>query len=244
MSSLEFSASKKALLWPPLLAGNLIRRYRRFMADVRLTSGETVTAHCPNTGSMIGCSEPGRKVYLSYHDDPKRKLKYSWQLIEMPDSLVGINTSVPNRLVAESIRAGRIPPLKDYDKVRSEVKAGKNSRIDLLLEKENTAPCYVEIKNCTLVENGAASFPDAVTSRGLKHLKELQALVRAGNRAAMFYLIQRMDAVRFKAADQIDPDYARELKSARRNGVEVMAFDVAIDMKSIRIRKQVPFQED
>lgn len=244
MPALEFSESQKAILWPPLTAGFLIRRYRRFMADVRLASGEVVTAHCPNTGSMLGCSESGRKVFLSYHDDPKRKLKYTWQIIEMPASPVGINTAVPNRLVAESIGAGLIPPLSGYDRIRREVKVGEKSRIDLKLEKKGATPCYVEIKNCTLVEKGLACFPDAVTARGLKHLKELQALVKGGNRAVMFYLIQRMDAVEFRSADHIDPTYSRELKTARSNGVEIMAFDVGIDLKSIRIRNRIPLHRD
>jgi len=172
------------LKWPPLIQGILIKRYKRFMADVKLKNGHVVTAHCPNSGSMMECSEPGRKVYLSRHNNPKRKLKYTWEMIEMPSSLVGVNTMVPNQLVKVSVSAGKIPGLSSFDQVRPEVRYGENSRIDLLLEKGDER-CFVEIKNCTLVTDGVACFPDAVTSRGLKHLKELQNQVRSGDRSVM-----------------------------------------------------------
>jgi len=228
------------LIWPPMIRGTLNRRYKRFLADVRLGNGHGVTAHIPNSGSMLTCSEPGRTVYLSRHNDPRRRLNYTWELIEMPTSLVGVNTMVPNRLVKSAILAGRVPGLRGYDTVRSEVRYGTNSRIDLLLEK-GPARCLVEVKNCTLVVDGVASFPDAVTTRGLKHLRELQAQVRSGDRCVMFYLIQRMDGRRFEPADAIDPAYGRELRQAIQNGVEVMAYDVAIDLKGIEIHKKVPF---
>lgn len=228
------------LTWPPLLQGTLLRRYKRFLADVRLKNGHVVTAHCPNSGSMLACSEPGRAVYLSRHNNPKRRLRYTWELIEMPASLVGVNTLVPNRLVKAAVLAGRIDGLTGYERVRSEVNYGANSRIDLLLEKGGMR-CFVEVKNCTLVEEGAASFPDAVTARGLKHLRELQEQVRTGARSVMFYLIQRMDALRFQPADAIDPKYGRELKRAIQNGVEVMVYDVAIDLEGIEINHKVPF---
>lgn len=229
------------LLWPPLTQGTLIRRYKRFLADVRLRNGHRVTAHCPNSGSMLTCSEPGRKVYLSRHNDPRRKLKYTWELIEMPTSLVGVNTMVPNRLVKAAILAGRIPELSGYESVRSEVRYGTNSRIDLLIEK-GSRRCLVEVKNCTLLKDGVASFPDAVTTRGLKHLKELQAQVRSGDRCVMFYLIQRMDGRRFEPADTIDPEYGRELRRALQNGVEAMAYDVTIDLQGIEINRTIPFE--
>jgi len=229
----------KGLPWPPLISGTLIRRYKRFMADVKLESGVTVTAHCPNTGSMMGCSEPGRAVYLSYHNNPNRKLKYTWELIDMPNSLVGINTSIPNRLVFKSIEEKLIGDLHGYTRIFKEYKISNNSRIDLLLEN-NDSRCFVEIKNCTLVEKGIALFPDAVTSRGKKHLVELQKLVASGNRCVMFYLIQRMDAKRFKPACHIDPAYCDELKVALKNGVEVMAYDVDIDLEKISINDKIP----
>lgn len=190
---------------------------------------------------MKACSEPGRPVWVSYHDDPKRKLKYSWQVIEMPTSLVGVNTMVPNRLVFQSIRDGLVGELAGYDEIRSEVKAGKNSRIDLLLTRENEL-CYVEVKNCTLVEEGYARFPDAVTTRGLKHLTELTALVAEGHRAAMFYLVQRMDAEYFSPADDIDPAYGKGLRKAVESGVEILVYDVAIDSRSICLNGRIPYR--
>lgn len=226
--------------WPPLISGTLISRYKRFLADVRLESGEIITAHCPNSGAMTGCSQPGRKVFISFHDDPRRKLKYTWQLIDMPTSLVGVNTMIPNRLVAQSIKQGLIGDLLGYRNVFTEIKVGKNSRIDLLLENSEKDRCYVEVKNCTLVENGQALFPDAVTSRGKKHLVELQGLVNQGYRCVMFYLIQRMDSQKFSPADQIDPGYGKELRKAVSNGVEILAYDVRIDYEHIKIHRQVP----
>lgn len=228
-----------SLRWPELASGILIRRYKRFLADVRLDDGRTVTAHCPNSGSMMGCSEPGRRVYLSAHDNPSRKHRYAWELIRMPASLVGVNTLVPNRLVAASVRAGLISELSGYEDIRSEVKYGTNSRIDLLLVGGGKK-CYLEIKNCTLVESGRAFFPDAVTARGLKHLEELRAEVRAGNRAVMFFLIQRMDAVEFSPAAHIDPAYSAELRKAVEGGVETLCYDTTIDLESIRLRGPVP----
>jgi sugar fermentation stimulation protein A len=229
------------LEWPELLRGTLIKRYKRFIADVKLRNGHIVTALCPNTGSMKSCSEPGRTVYLSRHNRPERKLKYTWELIEMPTSLVGVNTGIPNKLVKKSIEQGIIKELTGFNKIRSEVKYGKNSRIDILLENNNKKT-FIEIKNCTLMEKGVCYFPDAVTSRGLKHLIELQREVQSGNRAVMFYLIQRMDVTRFEPASHIDSAYSEELKKAYSNGVKILAYDVKIDTKEIAINKPVPFK--
>jgi sugar fermentation stimulation protein A len=229
-----------SIRWPQLSTGKLIKRYKRFLADVALESGEVVTAHCPNTGSMQGCSQPGRPVYLSYHDNPKRKLKYTWELIDMPTSLVGVNTLVPNRLVARSIIAGRIKELRGYADLRREVKVGDHSRIDLRLSGGDRRRCYIEIKNCTLVADGMARFPDAVTTRGQKHIRELQKLAASGNRCVMFYFIQRMDALAFKPADQIDQAYGKALRRAVQNGVEALVYDVHIDLDGIRIRNKLP----
>jgi sugar fermentation stimulation protein A len=228
------------LVWPPLIKGTLLKRYKRFLADVKLKDGTVVTAHCPNTGSMQGCSEPGRPVYLSSHDNPKRKLKYTWELIEMPSSLVGVNTLVPNRLVFESIKAGRVPELTGYETADREVKINDHTRLDFALTAADGQRCYGEIKNCTLVNDGVALFPDAVTARGLKHLSELEALVDTGNRCVMFYFIQRMDAGVFRPADQIDPEYGRGLRRAVRSGVEMLAYDVFIDLKGIRLNRRIP----
>jgi len=230
------------LRWPELIPGTLIKRYKRFLADVRLKDGGVVTAHCPNSGSMKACAEPGQPVYLSSHDNPKRKLKYTWEIIEMPTSLVGVNTLVPNRLVKASIEQGAIKELKGYDTVKSEINTGKGSRLDLVLTKENKTPCFVEIKNCTLVADGIASFPDAVTARGLKHLVELQRLARQGNRSVIFYLVQRMDAKIFTPADTIDPVYGKELRRAKKNRVDILVYDVIIDLKKIVIGNRLPFK--
>ena len=159
----------------------------------------------------------------------------------MPTSLVGVNTLVPNKLVKTSILADKIQELSGFDRVRSEIKYGGNSRIDLLLEKGETQ-CFVEVKNCTLVTDGVAYFPDAVTSRGLKHLVELQQQVRLGNRGVMFFLVQRMDARMFKPADHIDPAYGKELRRAFRNGVEIMVYDVILDLKKIELNRRMPYE--
>lgn len=227
--------------WPRLIQGTLIKRYQRFKADVRRRNGHVLTAHCPNSGSMLGCSEPGRAVYLSRHDHPNRKLKYTWEMIEMPTSLVGVNTWVPNQLVKESIIRKKIRPLRGYEKIRSEVRYGQNSRIDLLLESAEER-CFVEVKNCTLVEDSVGYFPDAVTARGLKHLLELQKELRKGSRCIMLYLVQRMDAKRFRPADHIDPAYGKELRRAVRNGVEVLVYDVFLNLEGISINGRLPVE--
>jgi sugar fermentation stimulation protein A len=225
---------------PELISGNLIRRYKRFLADVRLDSGETVTAHCPNSGSMKGCAVPGCPVWLSVSDNPRRKLKYTWELIKTPASMIGINTQVPNRLVKTAIETGQIPELGGYGTVRSEVTVRKGTRLDLCLEEPGRRRCYVEIKNCTLVEDGTAMFPDAVTVRGQKHLDELKDLVKTGHRAVIFFLIQRMDAQRFAPAAGIDPAYARKLVQAKGHGVEIVTRDVVIDPARIRVHRSLP----
>ena len=235
-------AASEGLHWPELIPGKLVKRYKRFLADVALENGETtVTAHCPNSGSMQACSEPGRPVFISFHDNPKRKLKYTWELIQMPTSLVGVNTQVPNRLVYHSILKGMVDELAGYDTVKREVKAGKHSRLDLMLSGKGRRLCYVEVKNCTLVEDGVAQFPDAVTTRGRKHLLELQSLVAGGSRCVMFYLIQRMDAQVFKPADHIDPAYGQALRQAAQKGVEVLVYDVTIDQQQIVLNNSVPY---
>ena len=242
MNKIKKSTPSTGLVWPELTPGVLVKRYKRFMADVKLTGGELVTAHCPNSGSMKECCEPGRPVYLSFHDNPKRKLKYTWELIEMPASMVGINTLIPNRLVAESIEADQVSDLKGYDNLAREVKTADNTRLDILLSRKDGNRCYIEIKNCTLVKEGVAYFPDAVTSRGLKHLVELSSLVSKGFRCVIFYVIQRMDAKIFQPADHIDPEYGRTLRQALKNGVEILVFDTRIDLKTIRLNRKIPYR--
>ena len=227
--------------WPNLICGTLIKRYKRFLCDVKLRNNHRVTAHCPNTGSMKGCYQPGCPVYLSRHNHPHRKLKYTLEMTDMETSLVGVNTMVPNKLVKESILEGRVKELSGCSSVRSEVPYGTSSRIDLLLEIGKQR-CFVEIKNCTLVEDRVAYFPDAVSSRGLKHLFELQREVLAGNRCIMFYLIQRSDAQLFKPADHIDKDYGEALRRVFNDGVEIIVYDVNINLSEIVLNKPVPFK--
>jgi len=233
-------AAPAKLPWPPLVKGTLLRRYQRFLADVVLENGDTVTAHCPNTGSMKDCCAPDRPVYLSVHDNPRRKLKYTWELIQMPTSLVGVNTLMPNRLVKHAVQAGQVAELSGYGTVRSEVKIGAHTRVDLMLQDGRGGICHVEIKNCTMVRDGVARFPDAVTARGLKHLQELAGQVAAGHRSVMFYVIQRMDAAAFAPADDIDPAYGSALRNALANGVEILAYDVHIDLRAIRLNRRLP----
>lgn len=232
-------ANNPTITWPPLLRGTLVKRYKRFLADVVLDDGRKVTAHCPNSGSMAQCSLPGRPVYLSEHNNPKRKLKFTWELIEMPTSLVGVNTLVPNRLVAGSVTGGLVPELTGYEQVRAEVKVGEHSRLDLMLSSPERRDCYIEIKNCTLVDDGVARFPDARTVRGQKHLDELIKLKRAGARAVIFFVVQRTDARSFSPADTIDPDYGRILRQVVDQGVEMLAYDTTIDLKGIALNQRL-----
>ncbi|MDZ7262026.1 MAG: DNA/RNA nuclease SfsA [candidate division KSB1 bacterium] len=222
----------------PLIEGTLIQRYKRFLADARLSDGSVVTAHCPNSGSMLSCNLPGSRILLSRSNNPRRKLSYTWELIQVDSVWVGINTNVPNRLVYEALVANQIPELRGYDSIRREVKYGENSRIDLLLEREQDL-CFIEVKNVTLVENGVAYFPDAVTQRGTKHLHELMAMVRQGHRAIMFYLIQRKDGRLFKPADSIDPVYGQTLRKAISNGVEILAYQAEVTPWEIRLGQKV-----
>lgn len=240
--------SYKGYEMPPLIQGNLLKRYKRFLADVELDDGTVVTAHCPNSGSMKGCAQTGARVWISTSDNPKRKLKYTWELIHSKDTYIGINTQVPNKLVKQSIEHGIVEELSAYTKVKAEVKTSAHTRLDLMLEDEAGKRCYVEIKNCTLVEDGLASFPDAVTTRGQKHLEELVTLHEQGHEAVIFYLIQRMDAKRFTPAADIDPVYAQKLVWAAQKGVKIITRDVRIDPDAgpglIRLRRSVPVDLD
>lgn len=237
----EFDTARSILFWPELIAGTLIQRYKRFLADIRLADGTVVTAHCPNSGRMTSCCEPGRPAYVSRQNLPTRKLRFTWEIIEMSHSLVGVNTMVPNRLVYHSARTGRIAELAGYKRVEKEVRAGARTRLDLMLTDDSGKRCYVEIKNCTLVENKTAIFPDAVTARGKNHLVVLQELAAQGHRCMMFYLVQRMDAVQFSPADRIDPAYGNELRKAVGNGLEIVVYDVHLDLEGIRLRRRLPF---
>ena len=220
----------------PLHPGVLIQRYKRFLADVTLDSGETVTAHCPNPGSMLGLKDPGSRCWLSHTDDPKRKLKYTLEILEADGALVGINTNRPNALAQEAIEAGTIPALAGYDTLRREVKYGANSRIDLLLESQDRPACYVEVKNCHLMRTpGLAEFPDSVTTRGAKHLGELREMVRQGHRAVQLFIVQRPDCKALSPADDLDPTYAQALRAAATAGVEVMAWACAVTVEGVEV---------
>jgi sugar fermentation stimulation protein A len=221
----------------PLIRGTLLRRYKRFLADIKLDDGTEVTAHCANPGAMLGLKDAGAEVWLSPSRNPKRKLKYSWELMHADGGLVGINTAHPNGIVAEAIEAGRIEPLQGYEEMRREVKYGQNSRIDLLLRQSGRPDCYVEVKNVHLMRQpGLAEFPDSVTKRGAKHLVELADMVAAGHRSVMVYLVQRTDCQRFGIAGDIDPAYAEELHRAMGRGVEAICYDCRIDTAGIQVR--------
>ena len=224
----------------PLIAGRLIRRYKRFMADVELADGRRVTAHCANSGSMRGLCEEGAEVWLSPAQNPKRKLKYTWELVRSGRSLVGINTQHPNALVAEAIERRKIPELAGYAGLRREVRYGRNSRIDILLEDDAKPPCYVEIKNVHFRRQpGLAEFPDAVTARGTKHLAELSDMVKAGRRAVMLYLVQRGDCRRLAIAADIDPDYDAALGRAMAVGVEALTYCCKLSRQRIVVDKAI-----
>jgi sugar fermentation stimulation protein A len=229
----------------PLLRGKLIQRYKRFLADVRLDDGRLVTATCPNTGSMLGLTAPGSAVWLSESDSPTRKYRHTWELVEADlghgPTIVGINTGHPNKLVAEAIAARRIKALAGYPGLRREVKYGRNSRIDLLLECGRKGLCYVEIKNVHLSRrHGLAEFPDSVTERGVKHLCEMSDMVRQGHRAVMVFLIQRADARRLAFARDIDSSYGAAFDAATAAGVEAIALRCKMSPEEILVDRPVP----
>jgi sugar fermentation stimulation protein A len=209
---------------PPLVAGRLVVRRNRFVAEVVLDDGGSVLAHCPNTGSMLGCQTPGSRVWLSHADNPLRKLAWTWELVEAGGALVGLHTGRANALVREAIVAGRVPALAGYPTLRGEVAYGENSRIDLLLEAAGRPPCYVEVKSVTAAADGGHGFfPDAVTARGAKHLREMANLVAQGRRAVLVFCVQRQGVRSVAPAEDIDPAYAQGLRAAVAAGVEVLA---------------------
>jgi len=231
----------------PYIEGILIKRYKRFLADIELSDGNIITAHTPNTGEMTGCSTPGAKVWLRDTGNPNRKYPYSWEMVEAaPDVLVGIHTGLSNKLVEEAILNGLIKELLDYNNIRTEVSYGnENSRIDLLLEHSDSTNdhnelCYVEVKNVTLVENDIAYFPDAVSKRGTKHLRELMQMVSQGHRAVIFYCVQRNDAHEFRPSENIDPEYTKTLCKAVDMGVEALAYCATVSPTEIKLVQSLP----
>jgi len=212
-----------------LVEGTLIQRYKRFLADVRLADGSVTTAHTTNTGSMKTCWEPGDRVLLEPASNPERKLKFTWLAVERPGGWVGVETGMPNRVVAEAARLDALPGLTGLRDVRTEVKYGaENSRIDVLARDEEGRNVFIEVKNTTLKDGEWVLFPDAVTERGTKHLRELQAMVREGHRAAIALFVHRTDVERFDAARHIDPVYAAELDRAAEAGVAVLPLAVRL----------------
>lgn len=228
----------------PLIPGRLIRRYKRFLADILLEDGQEVIAHCANPGAMTGLDGKGLRVWLEPNDDPKKKLDYGWRLLELPGGAwVGIDTSVPNRVIRESLEAGQISELAAYSNVRPEVKYGQASRVDFLLTEPGLPDAYVEVKNVHLSrEPGWAEFPDSPTARGTKHLNELAAMKQQGARAVMLYLVQRDDCERFRLAGDVDPKYAAAFKAATSAGVEVLCYDTFIDTTEVTLRRPLPVQ--
>lgn len=230
----------------PLIEGTLIKRYKRFLADVRLDNGKVVVAHCANPGSMLSVDAPGADVWLSEATNPERKLRYTWEMIRVGKTLVGINTQHPNRLVEEAIRAKAIRELAGYANLRREVRYGRDSRIDILLEDPERPPCYVEVKNVTMKRDlspkAPVEFPDAVTARGTKHLVELSRVAQKGQRAVMVFLVQREDAKAFAPAADIDPTYAKALGQATAEGVEVLCYGCRLSPAEIRVAKPVPIR--
>lgn len=220
--------------------GTLIKRYKRFLADIRLDDGTEVVAHCTNSGSMKSCLENGAEVYLSPVTDPARKTRFTWEMIKIGGNWVGINTANPNKLAFEAISAGIIPELSGYTNVKREVVFG-DSRFDVFAENE-TGKCFVEVKNVTLKEGKYALFPDAVTTRGQKHLKTLMEVKAAGMRAVMLYIVQRTDVEVFAPATEIDPEYAKALKQAVNAGVEVIVMQAEVLPDSVELKRKLPVE--
>ncbi len=230
----------------PLVPGRLIRRYKRFLADVELEKdGRAVVAHCPNPGSMLGLAEEGMRVWLEPNDDSRKKLKFGWRLVELPGGhLAGIDTSVPNRIVAEALAAGHVQGLASYRNVRREVPYGASSRVDFLLTEPGLPDAYVEVKNVHLNRTGdLAEFPDCVTERGARHLAELSAMVAEGYRAVMLYVVQRTDCARFVLARDLDPGYGAAFDRASAAGVEAICHGTMITRDGVEFASELPVLE-
>ncbi len=223
-----------------LYSGKLIKRYKRFLADIILEDGKEITAHVPNSGAMTSCIEENCDVWVTFHDNPKRKLKYTLELTKMGENLICTNTGVANKIAIEAIENGVIKELQSYSSLKPEQKYGVNSRIDILLENENEK-CYVEVKSVSLRVENSLAFPDAVTTRGKKHLDELVSMIEEGHRAVMLYVIQRTDDLPFRIANEIDKKYFEAFNEARRKGVEVLVYQSDISFDEINIKKSINF---
>ena len=223
----------------PLVFGHLLKRYKRFLADVTLDSGETVIAHCTNTGSMKSCIEEGARVGLTPVNDPKRKTKFTWEIIELNGAWVGVNTMVPNRFGFEAVQANEIPTLENYTTVKREVTYG-DSRLDLQLLREDEI-CFVEIKNVTYKSGDLVIFPDAVSTRGLKHLESLIQIKKEGHRAVMLCIVQRSDINAFAPAWEVDPAYAEKMIEAEKQGVEILPIQVEVTELGVEFKRVLPY---
>ena len=223
-----------------LIKGKLVKRYKRFLADIILEDGQEITAHVPNSGAMTSCIEDNCDVWVSFHDNPKRKLKYTLELTKMAENLICTNTGVANKIAIEAIENSTIKELQGYTSLKPEQKYGQNSRIDILLENENEK-CYVEVKSVSLRIDDYLAFPDAVTSRGTKHLNELYEMTLQGHRAVMLYIIQRTDDLPFRLAKEIDKKYFEAFNEVTTKGVEVLVYQSCIDFENINIDKKVLF---
>lgn len=222
-----------------LQAATLVKRYKRFLADVELANGSVITVHCPNSGSMLGCSEPGSPVLISRSDNPRRKYAHTLEMVQAGSVWIGVNTSLTNRLVEEALAKGRVTEIGSIESIAREVKTSEHTRLDFLLTTGGRKT-YLEVKNCSLAENGVALFPDAVTVRGAKHLRELMALRKEGHGAVVFFCVQRRDAESFSPAAVIDPEYAATLKEAHGQGVLVLAYQAEVSPAGIEIRRSLP----
>ncbi|MCF6273309.1 MAG: DNA/RNA nuclease SfsA [Rhodobacteraceae bacterium] len=225
----------------PLIRAVLIRRYKRFLADVTLGDGREVIAHCANPGAMTGLATPGTALWLEPNNDPKRKLRYSWKLAEIGGALVGIDTALPNKVVGEALRAGMVSALSAYKTVRAEVRYGENSRVDFLLTQAGLPDCYVEVKSANLCRRaGLVEFPDTVTKRGAKHMEALAAMVAEGHRAVVLYLVQRSDCEAFAVADDIDPAYSVAFTKAHKAGVEALCYQTDLSLEGASFGEALP----
>lgn len=224
-----------------LTPGILLKRYKRFLADIKHEDGSTLTAHCPNTGSMRSCSTPGSRVYLSFSDSPKRKYPYTLEMVEDNNHWVGVNTALTNSLVKEALEKNQIKEFADLTVIKPEVRVGPNCRLDFQVQDANNVTTYIEVKNCSLALRNCAMFPDTVTARGTKHLSELKKFAKSNKKSCIFFLVQRMDATSFSPADHIDEVYGKTLREAIEAGVQILVYQAEVSPRGITIVGSLPF---